>query len=137
VGGGNGGSCGDGDVGGQAGSYGLSLGDYTGIPNGTLPADSNRVEYTGNPGRGGRGGSTGSSGTSGYALLEFDVAGVYVNDNGSYIPVNKTYVNTNGVWTPVNSIWVKSNNVWNQVQGSAPPNFTSVSVNYGISPRDF
>lgn len=136
--GGNGGGVIGGDRGAGAGTYGSSSGSSTNDPNGITPGNSSSPYYSGNPGQGGRGSNgDGFAGTPGYALLEFDVAGVYVNNSGTYTPVNATYINDNGVWTPTTAIWIKDGGTWKQVQGSSPPTFVSTTSNYGITTRTY
>lgn len=138
VSGGNGGYTNSGDVGAVGGSYGSSLGDLTYNPDGPVPGAVTSPYYSGRPGYGGSGSNrNGSPGNSGYAVFVFDVSGLYVNDGGSFAPVNTTYVKNNDVWTPVKSVWVKDAGVWKQVQGGQPPTFGSTSSNYGVSPRDW
>jgi len=136
--GGNGGYYNSGDVGAQAGTYGTSNGDIVTNPTNINPANRSSPYYSGNPGTGGRGSnSNGSAGTSGYALFEFNITGLYVNNSGTFTPVDTTYVKNNNIWVPVQSTWIKDGGIWKQVQGGAPPLFTSVSGNFGVSPRTF
>lgn len=136
--GGNGGSVNSGDVGANAGAFGSSTGDVTANPSGVNPGNRTSPYYSGNPGRGGAGSNgNGAAGTSGYAVFEFNVAGLYVNNSGTFTSVDTTYIKDNNVWVPVQATWVKDGGIWKQVQGGSPPGFGSTTSNYGVSPRSY
>lgn len=125
-----------GDVGGQAGFYGVGLGDtFVNPTSSQQPANSNSPYRFGNPGLGGSG--SGGAGTAGQATFVFGVGGTYVYNAGSIVAVNDVYVKTNGEWATVKSTWIKTNGVWEKVQGNFTVDFGIIAGNFGIASRPF
>jgi hypothetical protein len=130
--GGNGGTTPGGDQGGYAGYYGSSQGNTTANPSGRTPGGTSNQYWSG----AGRGGASNSGlGTTGYAMLEFDVSGIFVHNGGSFTPVNETYIKANGQWNSISSIYIKQGGVWIPVNGSIAPAFENVANSFGVNPR--
>jgi hypothetical protein len=130
--GGNGGFVRDGDQGAFAGAFGISLGENTDNPANQNAANRNNEFYVGSVGSGG---STASNGTSGYAVLTFDVPGIYVHGGTSFQPVQQAWIKNNDVWQEIRGTYIKINDIWVPVQGSQAPDFVRISGNFGISSR--
>jgi hypothetical protein len=132
AGGGNGGTVPGGDQGGYAGYYGSSQGYITANPSGRTPGGVNNQYWRG----AGQGGApNGGAGTTGYAMIEFDVSGIFVNSGGEFTPVSQTYVKANGVWNQVKSLYIKQAGSWIPVNGSLAPVFQNVPDRFGVNPR--
>lgn len=132
--GGQGGDTPSGDQGGYAGVYGTSTGDATETPNGRNPGGTGSIYYSSGVGQGG---NPTVPGRNGYAVLEFDIPGVFVNQDGTYTPASKIWVNDGGTWKPTQAIWVKDGGTWKEVLGGTPPIFSPVTGNFGVNPRTF
>jgi hypothetical protein len=132
AGGGNGGLVRDGDQGAFAGSFGFSLGENTANPIDRNAANRNSEFYVGSAGAGG---GTGNNGTSGYAVLTFDVPGIYVHGGTSFQPVQQVWIKDNDVWQEIRGTYIKINDSWIPVQGSQAPDFVKISGNFGVSSR--
>lgn len=132
--GGLGGNVPDGDQGGYAGVNGVSYGNYTENPSGRSPGGTGTPYYAGNAGQGG---TNTQIGKTGYAVLVFDIPGVFINQSGTFTPVSKIWVNDNGTWKLTQSIWANDNGTWRQVLGGMPPLFYSISGNFGVNSTPF
>ena len=130
--GGNGGTTPGGDQGGYAGYYGSSQGNTTANPSGRTPGGTNNQYW---PGAGRGGASNSGLGTTGFAMLEFDVSGIFVHNGGSFTPVNETYIKANGQWNSIASIYIKQGGTWIPVNGSIAPAFENVANRFGVNPR--
>jgi len=131
-GGGEGGTTPAGDVGGLAGSFGLSSGTATADPSGRTPGGTSNPYWRG----AGQGGAERGEGTTGYAVFEFDVSGIFVHVDGVFNPVRDLYVKANGVWNPVNAAFIKQSGQWEPILGSTTPEFENVANKFGTNPRD-
>ena len=154
--GGGGGAGGGGYTAGQGGSerggdvtaYGGANGsNYTSSgsvqsPSGRTPGGTGSPYYVGSVGLGGIfGGNPGGapgSGANGYAVIAFNIAGLYVKDSGNWETVSTAYAKANGIWNPVKSLFVKDGGVWQQIQGqqSNAPVPTSIA-SFGVQPRPY
>jgi len=129
---GNGGTTPGGDQGGYAGYYASSQGATTANPTGRTPGGTGNQYWSG-AGRGGA--SNGGLGTTGFAVLEFDVSGIFVHNGGSFKPVNATYIKANGTWNPIKSVYLKQGGAWIPINGSYAPIFENVPDRFGVNPR--
>lgn len=93
-----------------------------------VPGGQTNEYYNGTPGVGG---NIASNGTAGYAVLEFDVRGMLIHHNGSFVAAD-TFVKVNNVWRPVTTTWIKSNGLWQPIVGSSAPEFVNISGNFGL-----
>jgi hypothetical protein len=131
-GGGEGGTTPAGDVGGLAGSFGLSSGTATANPAGRTPGGTSNPYWRG----AGQGGTERGEGTTGYAVFEFEVSGIFVHVDGVFNPVRDLYVKANGVWNPVNAAFIKQSGQWLPILGSTTPEFENVANKFGTNPRE-
>jgi hypothetical protein len=131
LGGGNGGLVRSGDQGGLAGVGGLSSSPASN-PVGRLPGGRNNAFYSGNTGLGGL---TASSGNSGAAVLLFDIPGLFVHTDISFLPVNDTWVKVNDAWVPVETTYIKRDGTWQSLLGSFAPEFGVIADGFGQAPR--
>ena len=131
--GGEGGTTPAGDLGGYAGSFGLSSGTVTQNPSAQTPGGTSNP-YWRNAGRGGSSG--GGAGTTGYAVFEFEISGIFVHVNGQFNPATETYVKANGVWNQIKSAYIKQSGTWIPIFGSTTPQFVNVPDKFGANPRD-
>ena len=130
--GGQGGTTPGGDQGGYAGFYGSSQGDTIANPSGRNAGGRSNPYWRG-AGQGGL--NNGGAGTSGYAVLEFQVPGIFVHYNGSFQPVIQTYIKVNDAWQTVQSAYIKEGGNWVPVNGSFAPAFENVPNRFGVNPR--
>ena len=136
-GGGQGGTIGPGfDFGGQAGSNGGNLGDIIEQSTGVAAAASNSPYYRSGSARGG---AATLFGRPGYAVLVFDINGVFVRSDSGWDPVQKTWVKLGDTWTPVLTTWVNNSGIWQAVISSQEnaPTFFNVPSNFGAQSRPF
>lgn len=132
-GGGNGGFVRFGDQGGYAGSIGGGIGNVSN-PLGPIPGGYNTPYYVRNVGFGGF--YNGGNGTAGYAMLTFDVNGIWVNQAGQgWVQTKDVYVNANGTWNRAQGVWVNNAGVWEPVISSYAPDWVQVPGKFGIGPR--
>jgi hypothetical protein len=131
LGGGNGALVRSGDQGGFAGAGGLSSSPASN-PEGRLPGGRNNAFY---PGNAGLGGTTASNGTAGAAVLRFDIPGLFVHTETSFLPVNDTWVKVNSAWVPVEVTYVKRDGTWQPLLGSFAPAFDVIPDGFGQAPR--
>lgn len=133
-GGGNGGYVRPGDQGANAGSFGGGLGLVVSPPSSRTPGGSSSPYYVPNIGQGGSSG--GGNGVSGYAMMEFDVSGVWLNLPGSgWVQSKDVFVKANSVWNKARGVWIKNNGIWEPIISSYAPDWTQVSGKFGINPR--
>lgn len=133
-GGGNGGFVRPGDQGALSGAFGGGLGVVTANPVLRTPGGTNNLYYKPLVGQGGAGG--GGAGSSGYAMMTFDVTGLWINQPGQgWVQVTDVYAKSNNNWKKTTGVWVKRNNVWEPVISSYAPNWISVPGKFGINPR--
>jgi hypothetical protein len=130
--GGNGGQQAPYDTWGYAGFFGGNLGNSGASPSGRAPGGTANQFF---PGGAGYGGVTRAAGAPGYAVLEFEIDGTFVNNNGVWSTVKQTWVNNNGTWQPTQGVYVKKDDVWQAVDGTLAPNFSVVSGGFGYSSR--
>ena len=132
-GGGNGGSVPGGDQGGYAGSFGGGLG-FTTSPTGRTPGGSGSSYYVPATGQGGIGG--GGAGAGGYAMMTFDVSGLWLNlPSQGWVQTTDLYAKSNNTWNKAKGIWVKNGGVWEPVISSYAPDWSVVPGKFGINPR--
>lgn len=132
-GGGNGGYLPGGDQGGYAGSFGGGLG-ATADPSGRIPGGSGSAYYVPATGQGGAGG--GGAGNGGYAMMTFDVSGLWVNlPSQGWVQTTDLYAKSNNTWKKAKGIWVKNGGVWEPVISSYAPDWSVVPGKFGINPR--
>jgi hypothetical protein len=122
-----------------AGYYGGGLG-YVDNPSGRLPGGTTNPNWVPSVGYGGRQrafgpGETGN-GVGGYAVLEFNVNGVWVNQpSQGWVQTRDVFVKANNNWNEVKGVWIKSAGVWEPVISSYAPNWEPISGRFGINPR--
>ena len=134
LGGGNGGYVRPGDQGANAGSFGGGFGVSIQNPNQRTPGGATSSFYVPNIGQGGSSG--GGNGVSGYAMMEFDVNGVWLNlPESSWTQTKDVFVRTSATWNKAQGIWIKNNGVWEPIISSYAPNWSPVSGKFGINPR--
>ena len=131
AGGGNGGYVNSGDSGGDAGVNGFTTSPAENPVDRTAPGKNNPYY----PGAAGQGGGPTASGTAGAAVLLFDVPGVFLHHEGSFVPVSKFFIKLNNTWQQVQGTYIKRNGVWAPVAGSITPNFQSISGKFGVASR--
>jgi hypothetical protein len=122
-----------------AGYFGGGLG-YVDNPSGRLPGGINSPYWVQSVGYGGRprafGPSETGNGVGGYAVLEFNVNGIWVNQpSQGWRQTQDVFVKANNVWNEVKGVWVKSAGVWEPVISSYAPNWTTITGRYGVNPR--
>ena len=133
-GGGNGGYVRPGDEGANAGSFGGGLGIAVSNPSARTPGGTTSPFYVPNIGQGGGGG--GGNGISGYAMMEFDVSGVWLNlPELGWKQTKDVFVKTNNTWNKAQGVWIKSNGVWEPIISSYAPDWTPSPGKFGINPR--
>jgi hypothetical protein len=139
LGGGNGGYTNSEILSVGAGSYGGGFGAVSN-PVGRLPGGTTNQYWIPTVGYGGRQrafgpGETGN-GVGGYAMLAFDVSGIWVNESGQgWKQTRDVFAKANNTWNEVKGVWIKEAGVWEPVISSYAPNWTAISGRYGINPR--
>ena len=131
LGGGNGGVINFGDLGGGAGTGGLSSSPAS-DPSGRQPGGRSNSYY---PGTAGLGGTSGGGGGPGAAVVLFDVPGLFVHNDISFTPVRDSWIKLNNEWAPVQITYVKDNGVWQPLVGSTAPLFDVIDTGFGRAPR--
>lgn len=124
------------DVTGQAGSNGTNFGTVIAAPVGRTPGGTSNPFYPGSVAIGGAGSvGTGTPGTNGYALLAFDIPGTYINNNGTYVPVDTTWINVSGTWVRVQTTYIKMNGTWKALLGVVAPTYNTIPGAFGVNSR--
>ncbi len=123
----------------SAGSYGGGLGVVSN-PVGRQSGGVENQYWIPSVGYGGRqrafGPSETGNGVSGYAMLVFDVNGIWVNQSGQgWAQTRDVYAKANNTWNKVKGVWIKSAGVWEPVISSYAPDWTPITGRYGINPR--
>ena len=136
---GQGGTAGGGypNAGGTTGVNGTSLGDTIIHPVQRLPYVNSF--YPGNGvATGGQGGNVPSPGGDGFIALEYQTGGGgYVNDGGTWKPVQTAYVKHEGVWTPIETTYINVDGIWKPTQGVPVPTFAPFYGAFAPSSRSF
>lgn len=134
VGGGVGGFVRFGDQGGYAGSLGGGLGTLVENPSSTLPGGYNSPYYVRNVGLGGY--YNGGKGNAGYAMLTFDINGIWTKlaDQG-WVQTKDVYVRANNTWNRAQGVWINNAGVWEPVISSYAPDWIQVPGKFGVNPR--
>lgn len=133
-GGGNGGRERSGDQGALAGSSGgtyFTSGNSL-VATGTLPAGAGFPYYSAERGRGGSRG--GGAGTTGGAVLEFEISGIYVYNNGAFSRAT-AHVKTGDIWKQTTTAYIKQNGIWQPLIGTFAPTYNFYSNLFGVSSR--
>ena len=122
-----------------AGSYGGGLG-LVSNPSGRLPGGTGNQYWVPSVGYGGRqrafGPSETGNGVSGYAMLTFDVNGIWVNESGQgWVQTRDVFVKSANTWNEVKGVWIKNAGTWEPVISSYAPDWVPISGRYGINPR--
>jgi hypothetical protein len=139
AGGGGGGGVRGGNAGyigsaGLAGYYGSGLGTLVVDPSGQAPGGTSNNYYS--PGQGYGGSQNGGPGTGGYAMLTFDVSGIWVNQPGlGWKQTADVYAKADDSWSKVKGVWIKNDGVWEPVISSYAPSWIPISGRFGINPR--
>ena len=131
--GGNGGSIGDGDVGAQAGSFGLSAAPSEN-PSGSNPGGRSNQYYKAGVAQGA---TASQPATGGYAAIVIETSGTNINAGGTYIPVQNVYIKDGGIWKEAKTIWVNDSGIWKPVAGGIPPLFNSIPNTIGVNSRPY
>ena len=131
--GGNGGPIGSGDVGAEAGSFGLGSAPNEN-PSNTNPGGRGNQYYKSGAAQGA---SALQPATAGYAAIVIETTGINVQNSGQFRPIQQTYINLNSIWNPVKALWVKDSGIWKPVAGSLPPVFGVVPNTIGVNSRPF
>lgn len=123
----------------QAGSYGGGLGIVSN-PVGRLPGGTGNQYWVPSVGYGGRqrafGPSETGNGVAGYAMLAFDVNGIWINQPGQgWVQTRDAFAKVNNTWSKVKGVWIKEGGVWEPVISSYAPNWAPVQGRFGINPR--
>jgi hypothetical protein len=133
-GGGNGGPERPGDQGALAGTGGgtyFVAGDSQ-VATGQNPAGAAFPYYNRDRGRGGNSG--GGSATTGYAVLEFDIGGLFVYNAGQFTRA-APYVRTGDLWKSVSATYIKQNGIWEPLIGTFAPTVNYYSNLFGWNSR--
>jgi hypothetical protein len=136
---GQGGTAGGGNptAGGTAGINGTSLGDDKSHPVRRFPY-VNSFYPGNNVAVGGQGGNIPTSGGNGFIALEYQTGGGgYVNDGGTWKPVQTTYIKHEGSWTPVQTTYINIDGIWKPIQGVPVPAFAPFYGAFAPSTRNF